>query len=482
MTKLLGDTLDVLANLQTSLIEFLDNDEVKDCDFAFFLQKLDESDIVKSSSQMSLFLQCLSNVFNYHYESVSQFNYLQQILEHLSNFITNLLNQNELYSIAIKSKIFLIYLIKSQLLDINFFIKNLIHLSPKSQLLHYLAPEVNEYIKLYQNQFDPIVQEFFSSPDIDDDYNDDYENDKNPYEALNMDAHEYVKLREKGENTSIFCKEIRENNFEDFNILIEKTGMKINKKIEFQLFDSNDYPIEKDKMPSIFEYAAYKGSIEICKYLTLQQVKIDENSWFCAIHGRNADIIHLLEEHGIKCNFERAFLYAIKCHNNSIAEYIVDQYLDHSYLSSGIIECISSYNFSYLKTLIARFEKDDDKNQNNLQFIEILLKYNYCNTIDYLIKSNQCENKSEFINLVINENNPILLKLLLKNYSEFQQDWIEKAIKKDSIEVIKVLLENKSILKLITTVFFYSKKFIIFIFIFNKINLIFLLFNYACII
>ena len=128
MTKLLGDTLDVLANLQTSLIEFLDNDEVKDCDFAFFLQKLDESDIVKSSSQMSLFLQCLSNVFNYHYESVSQFNYLQQILEHLSNFITNLLNQNELYSIAIKSKIFLIYLIKSQLLDINFFIKNFFHL------------------------------------------------------------------------------------------------------------------------------------------------------------------------------------------------------------------------------------------------------------------------------------------------------------------------------------------------------------------
>ena len=47
--------------------------------------------------------------------------------------------------------------------------------------------------------------------------------------------------------------------------------------------------------------------------------------WICAIHGKNAEIIHLLEELEVELNDETYSIClkeAIKCHHNDIANYI----------------------------------------------------------------------------------------------------------------------------------------------------------------
>lgn len=469
MTDLIGETLNELANIQDELINFLDDETANNEEFNQLLFHLDNSDIIKTSSQMYLFLQCLGNIINYHYERVSKLDYLKKIINHLSNKITELLNQTQLFYIAKNSKLLLLTLIKTRILDIDFFVKYLIRLCPNSNLAYYLTPEFKEYSDKHTNQLDSSVQEFFSSKEIiynsqdegdnsDDEENNDYEIvHENLFEMLHIDMDEYIELREKGENTSIFTKQIQEDNFEDFNILMEKNGMKINKRIDFQIYDSHDYPLFKNTMPSIFEYAAYNGSLEICKYLTLQNANYESQSWLYAIHGRNAEIIHLLEEHGIECKYSEAFLYAIKCHNNNFAEYIHGQSSDDSLLIQGIIECISSYNFLYLKTLLSIIESDDDQKLSKSELIEKFIKCGYSNTVDHIIKTKQNENKpEELIEFAIEANNSNLIEILFENSTEFTIKWVEKAIEQDHFDALKILLEKEPIQKLITTVFFLS--------------------------
>ena len=51
---------------------------------------------------------------------------------------------------------------------------------------------------------------------------------------------------------------------------------------------------------NLVEYAAFFGSIQIFKYLLVNQVKLIPSLWIYAIHSRNPEIIHLLEENNIE--------------------------------------------------------------------------------------------------------------------------------------------------------------------------------------
>ena len=50
------------------------------------------------------------------------------------------------------------------------------------------------------------------------------------------------------------------------------------------------------KKPTLIEYAAFNGSIQIFQYLKMNKVELNEELWSYAIHSGNAQIIHLLEE------------------------------------------------------------------------------------------------------------------------------------------------------------------------------------------
>lgn len=468
MAKLFDNTLDNIQMIHEELVNFFDIEVEKTEELNAFLELLNHSDLINNSTDMYLFLQSLGTIFNFHYEPLSQFSYIKKIIQNLSDRIKTLLNQDQLFYIALKSKLYLMILLETNVLDKYRFIQNLIHLEPKSELLLYLTPEVNEYIESQRDNFDPIVKQHLLCPDI----SDDEDEQINSFERLNISIDEYIELREKGENTSKFCLEIRENNFNDFDIKMQK-GMEINMKLNNQLYDSCEYPLKEDKMPNLFEYSAYKGSIEICKFLSLHEAKLEDQCWFYTIHGRNADLIHLIEELKIECDYQKAFRYAIKCHNNAIADYIFNQYLDNNSIIPGIIEAIKSYNFSYLKILIPQLDKDEKK--DDLSIINELIRCGYCNTINHIISLNHNQiDLKECMSLAIKENNSGMVNTLLSHnlYAQIipdnYNDWIYIAITSDYFDALKILLGNEMIQKLISKILFLVQFMIL---IFNIFNL-----------
>ena len=64
------------------------------------------------------------------------------------------------------------------------------------------------------------------------------------------------------------------------------------------IFETNRFLI--NKTPKLIEYAAFFGSIQIFNYLITNNAEIKPSMWLYAIHGKNAEIIHLIEENQIR--------------------------------------------------------------------------------------------------------------------------------------------------------------------------------------
>ena len=54
-----------------------------------------------------------------------------------------------------------------------------------------------------------------------------------------------------------------------------------------------------NKTPTLIEYSAFFGSIQIFRYLYQNRVEVFSTIWLYAIHGKNPEIIHFLEENNI---------------------------------------------------------------------------------------------------------------------------------------------------------------------------------------
>lgn len=89
------------------------------------------------------------------------------------------------------------------------------------------------------------------------------------------------------------------------------------------IFETN--PLLIQKRSKIIEYAAFFGSIQIFQYLLMNNVELTPSLWLYEIHGRNPEIIHLLEENHVEPydkTYTEYFKESIKCHHNEIAKYI----------------------------------------------------------------------------------------------------------------------------------------------------------------
>lgn len=94
------------------------------------------------------------------------------------------------------------------------------------------------------------------------------------------------------------------------------------------------------------------GSIQIFKYLLLNNVKLTPSLWIYAIHSNNPDIIHILEENHVNLlNYEECMKEAIKCHHNNLSEYLQNNYSHicdenpNAFFNIGL----KYYNFSYIQ-------------------------------------------------------------------------------------------------------------------------------------
>lgn len=95
-----------------------------------------------------------------------------------------------------------------------------------------------------------------------------------------------------GENDSYICTLIRKDSVEEFISYINRINLSHSSKIKPSIYETNSYLIDKE--PTLIEYAAFFGSIQIVQYLKYNEVQLNFSLWFYSIHSNNAELIHFL--------------------------------------------------------------------------------------------------------------------------------------------------------------------------------------------
>ena len=124
------------------------------------------------------------------------------------------------------------------------------------------------------------------------------------------------------------------------------------------------------------------GSIQIFNYLRMNDAELTSSLWLYAIHGKNAEIIHLLEENQVKPEkeenqkifYDQIFTESIKCYHIDISNYIQNIYLNSN---NACIDGIKYYNFSFIQS--------DFINKNSFCYLCI---YNYYSLVNIILKEN----------------------------------------------------------------------------------------------
>ena len=70
--------------------------------------------------------------------------------------------------------------------------------------------------------------------------------------------------------------------------------MKLKRSIQRSIFETNQFLF--NKTPTLIEYAAFFGSIQIFNYLLLNHVTITPSLYIYVIHGAHPEIIQIIEE------------------------------------------------------------------------------------------------------------------------------------------------------------------------------------------
>lgn len=144
----------------------------------------------------------------------------------------------------------------------------------------------------------------------------------------------------------------------------------------------------------------------------MNDVELAGSLWIYAIHGRNADIIKILNDNHIEPTddtFLECYKESVKCHHNEIAEYINNNFLQETneINESNIENNPISFGFHYYNF---KFLNDSQNLQNwNFIFYYACL-YDHFAVCEYLIKTKKVD-----INQSI-----IQTSIFMQFYSTFQ--------------------------------------------------------------
>ena len=378
---------------------FIDNpDPNAEEDYWNLLQTADKYCIKQSKELFNHFIGILINIANDHHR---QFGFFEKIERIITNYKETLLNNStniEIYQQFKNNKRLLLYLIKEQIIIMDAKITQLI----KSKF------EING--SLYSNYF---LTEITKSTDKN--------NFQNILSHYSNSLEEYDQKRKIGENDSYICSLIRQDLVEKFIEFVNRTNLPLSSKIKQSIFETNHFLIGKE--PSLIEYAAFYGSIQIFQYLYLNKVEVSSSLWLYAIHSNNSDLIrNYIESNNIKPKnnqYFEVFNEAIKCHHNEVARYIEDNLINEKMMNKTIWNnktkyselifgnIFKYYNYSFFPT----------NHYQNYAFY-YFYKYGYHTIVNLLIQSGKF-NETETITTTKTFNEISNIKKSFYNISMF---------------------------------------------------------------
>lgn len=423
-----------MKDIEKKLVSFLEKHENPNENFTLFDEYLQSQKIQENKYELKSFLYIMVAISSYYHCSQCFFTQNELILTSLKERIQFFFTNFEVFNIFQKSKLLLLILFKLRIIiptkEIYSAICNKKYIDRK--YIEYFYPEFEAFI--LQDQIKEL-----RNTTLDDEFN---------------------KKRENGKNDNYLCRLIQNDAVVDFITYLETTNISPQSVILPSIYETNLFLINKN--PTLIEYSAFYGSIQIFQYLYNRNAEIQPSIWPYAIHGRNAEIIHMIEENHIKPkdeSYTECFFNSIKCYHNEIATYIHDNLYDkekQTVTKRRIIRIINLYcdleekkfntsdevvGLKIIKTFnieffsevhLTHFDNKSSLFKNNLH-----LSY-----VEFLLWTNDDSNKSLILQIAShNKNYSSIIDFILSTSTEiepaaFERSSIQKITIPNSIRLI----------------------------------------------
>ena len=455
-----------IKDLQKHLLEFISSESNAEEMLQNLNSLFDSIKIHQNKYELKLFLRLLSKIANNHYRTNNFFDKIGKIINIFKADIINFFSNQEIFQIFQENKRLLLYLIDEKIMVID---KAIFDIIAKRRTNDKDIFNLGQYYKYFFTEMKPFIDE------------------KSIKKMMEYLPEDFEERRRIGENENYICELIRKDSIDEFIEYINKTNYKIKQErqpsdfrmvyyldemypdiyspcatIDRSFFETNQFLLDKNIL-SLIEYAAFYGSVQIFKYLYKNGIRLTKPLWEYAVHGENAEIIHILEENGFKPD-ERSLKESIKCHHLDITNYILNNYqINDSF--NKLTQCLKNFNFICI----------EDDQINNLIFLD-LCKYDYCSLVEILLKINNFDinrlekrGKKELrpFHVAIMKGNKDIVKQLIssdkldinsKIITFFTSKIVDKpedifeektalqiTIEKNDLETFQILLSNKQI-------------------------------------
>ena len=299
---------------------------------------------------------------------------IKTIIQYFKDKIGNYISKQEISDIFKTNKLILQFLFENDILTIS---DNIC-----KELLDRIDLNGTKYCYFFYPEIKPFIGEEKAE---------EIENELISYDSNIFNN--FDEKRQKGENDSYICSLIRQDSVEEFIAFVQRNNYPLNSEIAPSIFETNLFLIENT--PTLIEYSAFFGSIQIFNYLRMNNVQLTPSLWLYSIHSRNPDLIHLLESEKVPQpdnKYESCVIESIKCHHNEIAEYFLNQTeINNELFISSILQF---HNYEFLS--------DDLGNDDDYFFY--LCFYHYNTLVNLLITSKENEIKETINNMnLLNE-------------------------------------------------------------------------------
>lgn len=387
-----------IKELHNLLLSYIDNGNAINDGFQELIDFIQDKNISENSDKLQHLLQLISKITKNHNHDSCFFNKIENIFLQLENKIKYSFSSIEMYKIFKGQKRILLFLFNHKFINIDQSIFTLLRYNRSN--LYYFYPEIEPFLSKREKKF--------------------FEN--------KLDFDTFEEKRKLGENDSYLCTLIRNDLIKEFIIYVNQTNLSLSKKtIKPSIFETNNFLLKKE--PTIIEYAAFYGSIEIFKYLLFNNAVLKSSLWSYVIHGRNAELIHQLEELNIAPKKE-ILKESIKCHHNEIANYIQnnlvgDKFDPDDYNDNISSYCFHYYNFSFLENNFKfKFAFHYSCEFGHYQLVKLFIKEGIIKNINSKVEiKKHCISKVSALHLAAkNDHTKIIDFLLSQPNIQIEQD------------------------------------------------------------
>lgn len=345
------------VKIQANLLRYLDSVDGYEEKYSNLLMIINDQDITKDIHDFKLFLKLIGKISKYHNRSENLYCKLCQLFRFVGDEIKHFFSNFEIFNLFKNNKLIIQILVDTNIIQIDEQIKCVM------MKTKYIKAKYLEYFCLQKEDLPSI---------------------------------EFIKKRQLGENDLQICELIRKDQIDDFIEYTTKTKFPLNSKIKTSVFETNQLLLKTE--PTLIEYSAFFGSLNILKFLLVNEVEYSSSLWQYAIHSNKKQILDILIEKDIKPKdqtYEKCFEESIKCHNIDITNYIQTNFIsevdetyniNNFYNRNSYYYCLRYHNYIHIPS-----------NLNNKFIFFYFCAFDYYKLVEYFVKTKKIDINSTIV-------------------------------------------------------------------------------------